>query len=201
MRRAGVLVVGCSRVAAPPPGKRRSPRRRYEFPIVRRGPGPAQIALVATGPPMADKKSPRTPLQLSPEALFRYQIVSAVKARELSGQGTDAAVREVAAQHHLTIAGEPKTAAVRSIYRWLAELDRDGPSGIETAHPERAISRRTCGTRVSCRAPSRRRGRRMAASGCRVGSRPSGECRRRPQIFRRAGSCQNRPPRRRRRCT
>jgi hypothetical protein len=35
---------------------------------------------------MADKKSPRTPLVLSPEALFRYQIVSAVKARELSGQ-------------------------------------------------------------------------------------------------------------------
>ena len=89
---------------------------------------------------MADKKSPRTPLVLSPEALFRYQIVSAVKARELSGQGTDAAVREVAAQHHLTIAGEPKTAAVRSIYRWLAELDRDGPSGIETAQPEGVIS-------------------------------------------------------------
>lgn len=89
---------------------------------------------------MADKKSPRTPLVLSPEALFRYQIVSAVKARELSGQGTDAAVREVAAQHHLTIAGEAKTCAVRSIYRWLAELDRDGPNGIETARPERAIS-------------------------------------------------------------
>jgi hypothetical protein len=33
---------------------------------------------------MADKKSPRTPLMLSPEALFRYQIVSAVKARERS---------------------------------------------------------------------------------------------------------------------
>jgi Arc/MetJ-type ribon-helix-helix transcriptional regulator len=89
---------------------------------------------------MADKKSPRTPLVLSPEALFRYQIVSAVKARELSGQGMDAAVREVAAQRHLTIAGEHKTAAVRSIYRWLAELDRDGSSGIETAQPERVIS-------------------------------------------------------------
>ena len=89
---------------------------------------------------MADKKSPRTPVVLSPEALFRYQIVSAVKARELSGQPVDAAVREVAAQQHLTIAGEPKTCAVRSIYRWLAELDREGPSGIETATPERVIS-------------------------------------------------------------
>src|SRR5882724_10619775 len=140
MRRVGALAVGYSQVAAPPPDNRRSPRRRYEFPLVRRGPGPAQIALAATGPPMADKKLPRTPLVLSPEALFRYQIVSAVKARELSGQPVDAAVREVAAQQHLTIAGEHKTAAVRSIYRWLAELDREGPSGIETAQPERAIS-------------------------------------------------------------
>ncbi len=89
---------------------------------------------------MADKKSPRTPLVLSPEALFRYQIVSAVKACELSGQPVDAAVREVAAQHHLTIAGEHKTCAVRSIYRWLAELDREGPSGIETAQAARTIS-------------------------------------------------------------
>jgi len=75
---------------------------------------------------MADKKSPRTPITLSPEALFRYQIISAVKARELSGQGMDAAVREVAAQQHVTLDGKQKSAAVRSIYRWLAELDRDG---------------------------------------------------------------------------
>lgn len=89
---------------------------------------------------MAAKKSPRTPLVLSPDALFRFQIVSAVKARELSGQGIDAAVREVAAQPHWTIAGAHKTAAVRSIYRWLAELDHDGLGGLETAQPERAIS-------------------------------------------------------------
>jgi transposase InsO family protein len=89
---------------------------------------------------MADSRRPRTPLTLSPEALFRYQIVAAVKARELAGLGTDAAVREVAAQRHLTLDGEPKTASIRSIYRWLAELDRDGTSGIETARPERAIS-------------------------------------------------------------
>lgn len=89
---------------------------------------------------MAKKSSPRTPLVLSPEALFRYQIVAAVKARELAGLGIDAAVREVAALPQLTLAGEQKTAAVRSIYRWLAEFSRDGPSGIETARSERAIS-------------------------------------------------------------
>ncbi len=90
---------------------------------------------------MADRNPPRMPLARSPEALFRYQIVSAVKARELSGQGTDAAVRAVAAQTHLTFTGEHKTCAVRSIYRWLAELDRDGPPGIETARPAPTISR------------------------------------------------------------
>ena len=90
---------------------------------------------------MADRKPPRTPLVLSPEALFRYQIVSAVRARVLSGQRPDAAVREVAAQTHCTLAGEPKTASVRSIYRWLGELDRDGPAGIETAQPAPTISR------------------------------------------------------------
>jgi putative transposase len=90
---------------------------------------------------MAHQKLLRTPLVLSPEALFRYQIVSAVKARALSGQGTDAAVRAVAAQTHLTLAGEHKTVAIRSIYRWLAEQGRDGPTGIETAKPTPTISR------------------------------------------------------------
>jgi hypothetical protein len=73
---------------------------------------------------MADRKPPRTPLVLSPEALFRYQIVSAVTARALSGQGMDAAVRAVAAQTHQTPAGESTTVSVRSVYRWLAEDDR-----------------------------------------------------------------------------
>jgi hypothetical protein len=84
---------------------------------------------------MADRKPPRTPLVLSPEALFRYQIVSAVRARALSGQGIDAAVRAVAAQTHPTPAGESTTVSVRSIYRWLAEDDRDEPAVLEPAAP------------------------------------------------------------------
>lgn len=90
---------------------------------------------------MTAPRKPRTPLLLSPEALFRYQVVAAVKARELAGQGTDAAVREVAAQRHLTLAGEQRSVSVRSIYRWMAELERDGPSGIETAPREQLVSR------------------------------------------------------------
>jgi putative transposase len=89
---------------------------------------------------MADqKRPPRTPLVLSPEALFRYQVVSAVRARELSGQRTDLAVRTVAGQRHLTLDGQVKTVGVRSIYRWLADLDADGPSGIETARSEHGL--------------------------------------------------------------
>ena len=90
---------------------------------------------------MADRSPPRTPLVLSPEALFRYQIVSAVKARALSGQRMDAAVREVAAQTHLTPAGEPRTVSVRSIYRWLAAPERDEPADPEPAQSGRVISR------------------------------------------------------------
>jgi putative transposase len=84
---------------------------------------------------MADRRPPHTPLVLSPEALFRYQIVSAVKARALSGQRTDAAVREIAAQTHLTPAGEPRTVSVRSIYRWLAERGWDEPAAPEPVAP------------------------------------------------------------------
>jgi hypothetical protein len=87
---------------------------------------------------MADeKRPPRTPIVLSPEALFRYQIVSAVRARELSGQRTDLAVRTVAGQRHLTLDGQEKTVGVRSIYRWLADLDADGPSAGSTTAPAR----------------------------------------------------------------
>ena len=90
---------------------------------------------------MADRRPPRTPLVLSPEALFRYQIVSAVKARALSGQPMDASVRAVAAQPHLTPAGEPTTVSVRSIYRWLAEQDRGEPAAPEPTPSAPVISR------------------------------------------------------------
>jgi hypothetical protein len=84
---------------------------------------------------MVDRRPPRTPLVLSPEALFRYQIVSAVKAGALSGQGMDAAVRAVAAQPHRTPAGESTTVSGRSVYRWLAEHDRDEPIMDDRSDP------------------------------------------------------------------
>jgi len=88
-----------------------------------------------------DHRPLRTSPLLSPEALFRYQIVSAVQARTLSGQRMDAAVRAVAAQTHRTPAGESTTVSVRSIHRWLAEQDRDEPAGPEPVSPAPVISR------------------------------------------------------------
>jgi transposase InsO family protein len=95
---------------------------------------------------MTVRRPPRPSLVLSPEALFRYQIVSAVKARVLSGQRVDAAVREVAARPHLTPGGELRLVSVRSLYRWLAERDddhgdRDEPAGDEATPPAPMISR------------------------------------------------------------
>ncbi len=90
---------------------------------------------------MPARRPPRTSLVLSPEALFRYQIVSAVKARVLSGQRTDAAVREVAAQTHLTPAGDSRAVSVRSIYRWLAEAAHAPPADAEPVAPAPVISR------------------------------------------------------------
>lgn len=91
---------------------------------------------------MVHRIPPRTPLVLTPEALFRYQIVSTVRARVLAGQGMEATVRAVAAQPHLTPAGELRTVSGRSIYRWLAAHDRDGAaSAAPTSAAAPVISR------------------------------------------------------------
>src|SRR5260221_8132504 len=140
MEGAGAHAVRCSRGAARRPGESRSPTAALR--ILRRARTARGCADRADRgeDPMADHSPPRTSLLLSPEALFRYQIVSAVTARALSGQGMDAAVRAVAAQIHRTPAGESTTVSVRSVYRWLAEDDRDEPAGPEPAPPAPLIS-------------------------------------------------------------
>lgn len=79
-----------------------------------------------------EKRTPKLLLQLSPEALLRYQLVSAVKAKELGGMTCADAVREVAAERHLTVTGAPVTVSARSIYRWLKDHKADGVKGLET---------------------------------------------------------------------
>lgn len=76
---------------------------------------------------MADSKL----LQLSPEALFRYQVVSAVQVRVLGGIRRTEAVREVLQQPHPDLRGELRALTERTLYRWLNAYEADGLSGLE----------------------------------------------------------------------
>jgi len=76
---------------------------------------------------MPDRKSqPKTLLQVTPEALFRWQVVSSVKASLLRGESLADAVRAAATETHVTVSGEPRVVHPRSLYRWLA----DGITGL-----------------------------------------------------------------------
>ncbi len=68
---------------------------------------------------------------LSEEALFRYQVVSLVRARLLAGMGRADAVKEVAALDHATPGGELRRVSERSVYRWLAAYSSAGASALE----------------------------------------------------------------------
>jgi transposase InsO family protein len=67
----------------------------------------------------------------STEALFRYQVVSLVRARMLGGVRRVTAVAEVAGLGHATSEGELRKVCARSVYRWLAAYERDGFGGLE----------------------------------------------------------------------
>jgi len=84
---------------------------------------------------VAEKPTPGTLLQLSPEALFRHQVVSAVRAKCLGGVPLAAAVSEVAAQPQLTLQGTLRSVSARSIRRWLDDHATAGLAGLETARP------------------------------------------------------------------
>ena len=82
-----------------------------------------------------DNRTPKTLLQLSPEALFRYQAVSAVRAKLLGGMRLPDAVRAVTTEPLLALTGERKTVSARSLYRWLSDHQAAGLSGLESAPP------------------------------------------------------------------
>ena len=68
---------------------------------------------------------------LSKEALFRYQVVSLVRARVLGGARRSHAVQEVAGLSHAMPDGELRRVSTRSIYRWLAAFECEGAPGLE----------------------------------------------------------------------
>ncbi len=71
-------------------------------------------------------------LVCSPEALFRYQVVSLVQSKLVGGAELVGAVEEAAELEHplLTGAGTRKVSA-RSIYRWLEAFNDQGIAGLE----------------------------------------------------------------------
>ncbi len=56
-----------------------------------------------------------TRLQLSPRALFRYQLISAVQARVLAGMGVSQAIGEVVKQPLCDASGQRRNVSERSL--------------------------------------------------------------------------------------
>jgi transposase InsO family protein len=95
------------------------------------------------------------------DALFRYQVVSLVRARLLAGVSRADAVKEVAALDHAVPSGELRRVSERSVYRWLSAYERDGVLGLEekprrTAAASRVLDRRLLEFLVASRAKDRR---------------------------------------------
>ena len=70
-------------------------------------------------------------LQLSPQALFRYQVVSAVQVRVLGGMKLAQAVCDVLDLPHQDLSGRPRRVSERSVYRWLDAYGQKGLMGLE----------------------------------------------------------------------
>jgi len=76
-------------------------------------------------------------LQLSSQALFRYQVVSAVKVRVLAGMNVAQAVREVLKLSHQDLSGQLRRVSERSVYRWLDAYEQEGLAGLEPQSRQR----------------------------------------------------------------
>ncbi len=73
----------------------------------------------------------------TPEAIFRYGLVSRVLALELKGQVRSEAVETVANDTHLSPGGQLRTVDKRTIYRWLADYQE---SGLKALMPKERIT-------------------------------------------------------------
>lgn len=71
-------------------------------------------------------------LQVSPQTLFRYQLISAVQIRALAGIPLSRAIREVTSQPHQDPRGQLRKVSERSLYRWIEAYENDGFDGLES---------------------------------------------------------------------
>ena len=66
----------------------------------------------------------------SPEALFRYRLVSEVAACVLGGEDRAGVVRALAGQAHHDLTGRLRPVSERTLYRWLARYRAEGFAGL-----------------------------------------------------------------------
>lgn len=76
-------------------------------------------------------------ISITQEALLRYQVVSEVRSRVLSGMAVDAAITEVLELEHTDVTGRPLRLSKRTIYRWLSTFKDGGVSALERASRQR----------------------------------------------------------------
>jgi len=81
----------------------------------------------------ATSLTPFVPYSASPEALFRFAVVSQVFSREGAGEKLVDAVKAVAGVYHLSLDGTQRMVGKRTIYRWLAAWREKGIEGLEPA--------------------------------------------------------------------
>lgn len=86
--------------------------------------------------------TPRDPYTASPEALFRYAVISQVRARVIAREKRVNAVQAVAGILHTTLDGHPILVGKRTIYRWLAAFEEHGFTGLEPAGRPRSEASR-----------------------------------------------------------
>jgi putative transposase len=74
------------------------------------------------------------PLSLSVEALYRFQVVSAVRTRVLGGEKLAGAVHAIAKHPPSPLSGwGSRRLSVRSVYRWLKVYEEKGVGGLQSA--------------------------------------------------------------------
>lgn len=66
----------------------------------------------------------------SEKALFRYHVVSLVRARRLGGEGLARAVAAVASMTHPAASGELRRVSARTVYRWVRAYGRAGAAAL-----------------------------------------------------------------------
>lgn len=69
----------------------------------------------------------------SAEALFRYQVVSQVRALVAGSIKLSQAMREVATAVHVSLTGKSRHVSLRSVQRWFVAYQKGGVAGLEPA--------------------------------------------------------------------